>query len=199
MDGMQSGLCRRIGTALIATLVLGWGPAGAQDMTREEAEEEQRCVWSCLANSPGADSPAYQSCVETICLAPKPSLPRASSVPAAVWKSGVSTGNQAYYAGVEISGKSFSFHCTRGGEALLAIDGMGSRTDIGLRIDDLRYGLEFTARNGVLFTPATPHLITQLLAGNVVEVARPGEAVAFPLTGSGKAIRRALAECGMRN
>lgn len=42
--------------------------------TAAQAQEEaagmvlQRCVWSCLANSKGADDPAYQACVDAICM-----------------------------------------------------------------------------------------------------------------------------------
>ena len=31
----------------------------------------QRCVWSCLANSKGADDPAYERCVKEYCEAEK--------------------------------------------------------------------------------------------------------------------------------
>lgn len=38
-------------------------PAHGQD----DAMEFQRCIWQCLANSTGADDPAYQQCITNIC------------------------------------------------------------------------------------------------------------------------------------
>lgn len=38
-------------------------PAHGQD----DAMEFQRCIWRCLANSNGADDPAYQQCVTDVC------------------------------------------------------------------------------------------------------------------------------------
>jgi hypothetical protein len=37
----------------------------------DEAMEAQRCVWRCLANSSGADDPAYGDCVDKHCSEPK--------------------------------------------------------------------------------------------------------------------------------
>jgi hypothetical protein len=79
------------GLLLVAALVAG---------TAVEAQEEdpemalQRCVWSCLANSKGADDPAYQACVDAQCMpawdelmaseAPPPEPPVDGVLPAAV-------------------------------------------------------------------------------------------------------------------
>jgi hypothetical protein len=46
-------------------LFLGAGSVAAQ----VDPMEEQRCVWSCLANSPGAESREYSDCVAQICTA----------------------------------------------------------------------------------------------------------------------------------
>lgn len=52
------------GLAVIAGgLALLAPPAHGQD----DAMEFQRCIWRCLANSNGADDPAYQQCVTDIC------------------------------------------------------------------------------------------------------------------------------------
>lgn len=50
--------------AIVSLLMIG--PALAQ----EDPMEEQRCVWACLANSPGADSDEYNACVRQYCEAP---------------------------------------------------------------------------------------------------------------------------------
>jgi hypothetical protein len=56
--------------------------------TTAQAQEEdpemvlQRCVWSCLANSKGADDPAYQACVDAICVPTSKGQPASSAGPA---------------------------------------------------------------------------------------------------------------------
>lgn len=55
----------RRGLLVVVTLV------AATALQAQEEDPEmilQRCVWSCLASSKGADDPAYQACVDTICL-----------------------------------------------------------------------------------------------------------------------------------
>jgi hypothetical protein len=50
--------------------VLSAAPAAAQiedPMMEDPMMEQQRCVWSCLANSPGNDSPEYNACVKQYC------------------------------------------------------------------------------------------------------------------------------------
>ena len=48
---------------LFAVLVFWAAAAGAQT----DPMEAQRCVWACLANSSGANDPAYHACVEARC------------------------------------------------------------------------------------------------------------------------------------
>lgn len=178
--------------AAVAALWLGGGAASAQ----MSAEEEQRCVWQCLYNSPGAESREYQDCVASICLAGEPAEPPAAA-PSARWAAGAGSGG-SHFAGVEIPGRSFSFLCQRGGPGLLAVAGMGTRSDgIAVRIDQQAYGLPFVAENGMLYTAAEPPLLRALMAGNVVQVTVGGDAAAFPLAGSAAAIRAALAGCGL--
>lgn len=50
--------------SLAATL-----PVHAQD---DDPMEFQRCIWRCLANSNGADDPAYQACITNICEGEEP-------------------------------------------------------------------------------------------------------------------------------
>ncbi|MBL4927603.1 hypothetical protein [Fuscibacter oryzae] len=51
-------------TAVALVLAIA-APVAAQDESPEM--EQQRCVWSCLANSPGNDSPEYNACVKQYC------------------------------------------------------------------------------------------------------------------------------------
>jgi hypothetical protein len=55
---------------LVVSILLAYytAPASAKE---DEAMEVQRCVWSCLANSAGADDPAYGNCVDKHCNEPK--------------------------------------------------------------------------------------------------------------------------------
>lgn len=199
----SGGGTARLRIALMVLLAMSCAvpPATAQ----MSAEEEQRCVWQCLANSPGgAASDAYNRCVEEMCVEqPRAAQPPASRTPRAAWTSGAGQGG-SYYAGVEIPGKSFSYLCKRGGPGLLAIAGLSRRAEaIALRIDDQNYGLSFVAQNGILYTdaPAGSHLLRALLGGKAVHVtdSRSGANASFPLSGSGAAIRKALAGCGLRS
>lgn len=178
----------------------GGSPARAQ-MT---PEEEQRCVWSCLANSPGAESRAYQQCVERLCLGPQTPQPQAAArrpgvaAPTAAWRASPVEG-WTHYAGVQLPGdRSFSFLCQRGGLAVLAVGGLGAQPNgVELQIDDQSYGLRFVADKGMLYTPSTPHLQRALMGGSSVQVATQGGSARFPLAGSGAAIRAAMAACGL--
>lgn len=199
MERMTGGARRVLGAALLMALAAAAAPAAAQ----MSPEEEQRCVWSCLYNSPGAESRAYQQCVERMCTAPQAAQPRklpraqAPATPKAAWTAGGRGAGR--FAGVEIPGKSFSFLCQRGGPGLIAIAGFGARTNgITLRIDKQAYDLRFVTENGILYTAASSPLLRALMNGGAVHVARQGASASFPLTGSTAAIRKALDGCGLK-
>ena len=180
--------------AMVALLVATALPAWAQ----MSPEEEQRCVWSCLANSPGAESREYQQCVAEVCLG-EPSAPEPPAAPKAGWRAGAGEGG-AWYAGVELPGASLSFLCSRGGPGLLAIAGLGAREEgTALAVDGRGYRLPFVARNGMLYTAADPGspILKALRTGSVAEVTSRGGSAAFPLSGSGGAIAAALQGCGL--
>ncbi|HET9069819.1 MAG TPA: hypothetical protein VFN28_14335 [Amaricoccus sp.] len=186
--------------AAVALLAAATLPARAQ----MDPEEEQRCVWSCLANSPGAGSAEYNACVARLCMgdaapAEAQSQPAAPAVPRAVWTAGAGQGG-ARYAGVELSGRSLTFLCQRGGPGLMAVAGLGGDAQaVGVTVDGRAHRLPFVARNGILYTAADPGspILGALLGGSVAEVATRGGSAAFPLAGSGAAIRSALKGCGM--
>ena len=166
-----------------------------------DPEEEQRCVWQCLANSPGAASREYQQCVDAMCVAPRTAPPTAAApTPRVTWTSGAGKARGSHYAGVEIPGKSFSFICKRGGPGLLAIAGLrGPANAVAIRIDNQDYGLPFIVQNGLFYTNATPHLLNTLMSGKAIQVRNTQTRMdaTFPLSGSGSAIRKALAGCEM--
>lgn len=195
---MTDGARRALGAALLLALAAA-APAAAQ----MSPEEEQRCVWSCLYNSPGAESREYQQCVARMCTAPQAAQPRrqpraqAPAAPKAAWTAGGRGAGR--YAGVEIAGKSFGFLCQRGGPGLIAIAGFGARGDgMTLRIDRQAYDLRFVTENGILYTAASSQLLRALMNGGAVHVARQGASASFPLAGSTAAIRKALDGCGLK-
>ncbi|WP_297973674.1 hypothetical protein [uncultured Amaricoccus sp.] len=182
--------------ALAMLLLAGALPARAQ----MDPEEEQRCVWQCLANSPGAESRQYQECVERLCMAAPPAAekPRAAVPAGAAWTAGSGARGGGWYAGVEIPGKSLSFLCRRGGPGLLAVAGLGGRADgVALRVDRQAFALRFVAENGILYAAADSPLLGALMGGSRAEVSARGGSATFPLAGSGAAIRKALAGCGL--
>lgn len=69
--------------AFVLTLALLSTAAAAQD----DPMEAQRCVWRCLAESAGADDPAYGACVQSQCSsAPRaPASGRQAGAPRAAW------------------------------------------------------------------------------------------------------------------
>ncbi|NBE08629.1 hypothetical protein [Paragemmobacter ruber] len=68
----MSNPCRMVLTAVALSLV-----ASATWAQGDDGMEQQRCVWSCLANSPGAASAEYNACVAQLCEALNPGSPTA--------------------------------------------------------------------------------------------------------------------------
>lgn len=189
----------RVALAALAAVMFGAAAAQAQ----MSGEEQQRCVWSCLANSPGASSKQYNDCVERYCVAPRQSVaPKARTDPARGWTSHRTGNGAAHSAAIEAGGRSLSYICQRGGPGLLAIAGMGGGTrGVAVAIDGRSFRQNFVTRGGILYTDADPGsaLLAALMAGNEVRVTgSDGRRAAFPLTGSGAAIRGAMAACGLR-
>lgn len=56
-------------------------PAAAQD----DPMELQRCIWRCLADSKGADDPAYGQCVADVCERAAEAAPPNQSIQIGVW------------------------------------------------------------------------------------------------------------------
>lgn len=193
-------MARHWGAAALVGATWLAGAAAAQ----MDPMEEQRCVWQCLANSPGADSRQYDDCVARMCVGEEPPAPAAAALalPTAAWKAGAAAGG-AHYAAVDVPNAAMTFVCTPDGAAQLGIAGAGSRADaVDFRVDDRVFRLRFVAKKGVLFTAAPPGspLLGALTGGAAATVLDKagGHAVSFPLTGSGAAIGAALAGCGLR-
>lgn len=74
---------------------------------QDDAMEAQRCIWRCLANSKGADDPAYKACVKSHCNGEPAGSDRNASAP---WTYGLhpKLGIAAY---VEIGDEAFGLAC----------------------------------------------------------------------------------------
>ncbi len=74
----------RIAVCLAATIV---ALCSAPSPSRSDEMEQQRCVWSCLANSNGNTDPAYQACVDQFCSEPALAAPAAPTAPGRTFES----------------------------------------------------------------------------------------------------------------
>ncbi|MDO5633204.1 MAG: hypothetical protein Q4G22_15435 [Paracoccus sp. (in: a-proteobacteria)] len=185
---------------LIQTAPGAFAQAGAAERLR--AEEEQRCVWRCLADSPGAHSQQYQSCVERLCQAPpqapaaRQSTPRQPSAPG--WSNHRTSGGGGHSAEIGAGGRKLSVMCSRGGQVVLGLAGFGGRVDaMVLTIDRRAYRSPAITRGGIHYAQASLAVLQALMAGRQVQASAAGTRVTFPLGGSGAAIRTALTGCGL--
>ena len=186
----------RLALLIPALLALAVPAALAQSTAeRQRAEEEQRCVWRCLADSPGAHSQQYQSCVQRFCVAPQAApAPRQSSAPR--WTNHAQ-GN-AHSAEVAAGNRRLSVLCSRGGQVLLGLSGFGGRADaVTLTIDGRAHRGSAVTRNGIHYAEASPAILRALMNGRQLQAAAGTGSTGFSLGGSGAAIRAAMSGCGL--
>ncbi|MDP5306101.1 hypothetical protein [Paracoccus spongiarum] len=182
----------KLGIAALVTLLAV--PASAQ----MDDGELQRCIWRCLADSPGAASQQYNACVRRLCEGPAPARPAGPS-----WGHVGRASGGGQMASITVGASTLAFSCERGKPALLAIEGLpGPSRGIAVTVDGRPYRADFASRRGVHYTaiPAGSPLLAALLAGSSVQLRNPGgnSVSTFPLAGSSRAIGTAMARCGMR-
>lgn len=162
----------------------------------------QRCIWSCLANSPGAASWQYNQCVQTQCAwIGEPQVP-AQTGP---WRSGVASDGFSQFAGVEAEGRSdlgLYYFCNRTRASYLALFGLeGAGGQITLQIDQSAYTLNFSAMPGALRfdLPARSPFLEALSRGRQVVLYNSLGAELFraPLGGAALALGRVRTACGL--
>lgn len=130
--------------------------ASAQAQVAGDPMELQRCVWRCLANSPGAASAEYNACVAQFCADPQqdsssPRIPTPrDTIPAAAprWNAGVTADGLGRFAGVidPIRGNTFYVLCAPDGRRSFALFGPeGGGSALVVRVDESLYSLEFVA------------------------------------------------------
>ncbi|WP_295043823.1 hypothetical protein [uncultured Paracoccus sp.] len=167
-----------------------------------QQDDEQLCVNQCMFNHGPADNPAYHACVAQMCSGGQDAAPSAPSAPATGrWTNHATANGGGHSAAVEAGGRSLNYLCQRGGPGLLGLAGFGGSTrGVCLRIGGQRFSPPAIAGNGILYLQADPGspVLAALLGGSTVEVTAGGRQVAFPLAGSGAAIRKAMSACGLR-
>lgn len=165
-------------------------------------DQGQLCVNQCLFHHGPASNPRYHACVAEMCETGAPAMEptQRQATPAGRWTNQTTQNGGAHSAAVEAAGKSFNYICQRGGPGLIGMAGFGSNTNVTLQIGGQQFRPPSVAQNGILYTAADPGsaLLGALLAGSSVEVAAGGQRASFTLTGSGAAIRKAMAGCGLR-
>ncbi len=187
----------------VAALAVTGGAAFAQS-----AEEElQRCIFRCLYNSPGAESPEYNQCVETQCVAQ-------DSQSSSVWQSTqLFPDNPPYLDGRVASAStndgalSISYLCGRDGDSSMLLDGQVLRSTPVLngREHSIRFvvdgvsthwlgGSEYEGALYVAVTQTHP-LLQAMMGGSTLNIDMPGYSTTASLQGSADAIGGALSYC----
>lgn len=164
----------------------------------QESPELQRCIWSCLAGSPGAASPEYTQCVQAQCASGDK-----QSNPEARWTTGRTHDLQGYFAniGATNSPREISYVCYSDGRSffVLDIDLEGQGGTMAFVIDGRRFPLNFSRPDSILVAPITPNnrVLSELMSGSRLELLdTTGRTLSsFSLAGSSNAIGTVLRNC----
>lgn len=181
-------------------LCMGWGAQGwAQGY--EDPMEVQRCVWRCLADSPGAASQQYAQCVEALCSEgpPEPFVPSAANqANAPLWFAARTGDGKGNLAGVEdpLTGNSFYVMCGANGRHNLALFGPeGPDATMVMTIGGQSYQRAFVAYGGGYYArvDAGSAEVMALRAGRDLTIANAagGVLMQIVLNGSQQAIAAA--------
>lgn len=172
--------------------------AFAQD---EDPMEMQRCVWSCLANSPGADSLEYNLCVERFCATETAlsGLPN-NGVP---WGVGIASDGITRFAGLQVpdgQGEGVYFMCSpRSLPYLMLFAFDRPEGAYRLNIDGREFVLPFDRSRGQLTVSLRPdaQLLDILAQGRWLSVTDPRgyPAASVSLAGAARAIATAQIQC----
>lgn len=201
----------RMRTMRAAGLAVAWLMTGLPVAAQEDPEMEmQRCVWRCLADSPGAASAQYNACVQRLCVAqpapaqPVPVQPVAPAQSAApVWSGGTTADGLGSYAATSDRASSSTLYliCAPGRERYLMLVGSaGPSTMLDVVIDGIAHSLWFAEQGGGHYAtlPAGSPVVAALMRGRMVEIVNPAgyRAGTFSLAGAAGPISAALARCG---
>ncbi|MCL6281966.1 hypothetical protein M3P21_00330 [Ruegeria sp. 2012CJ41-6] len=177
-------------------------PAMAQDGSEWDL---QRCVWSCLANSPGAQSAIYHQCVSRHCTGPQYQPQAVTPAPVAQgWSAGMAADGKTWSAGLAAadgSGQGLYFQCIPGRDSYLMLYGLKAREGVfQISIDGRAYPLVFHGRRGELTSdlPASAPFLNLLGQGRVIAIVDPDGAyrASYGLLNAHGAIWQVRAACG---
>jgi hypothetical protein len=191
--------------AWILVLLMAPVPAVAQE---EDPMALQRCIWRCLAGSPGAASAQYNQCVEDQCTGieePVQSMAPASDgapvAPPQVWSAGVASDGVHRFAGIDRGqGQGFYYLCSAQGASYFTLSGLPlDPGQMQVIIGDVRYLVPFDAARGDLsvnIPPATP-FIEAVAAGDRMDVLTPEgySVLSISLMGARASLAQAVAGC----
>lgn len=161
---------------------------------QENPMEMQRCIWACLANSPGAASAQYNQCVQARCIE-QPSVPSATD-----WRAGLTRDGSHRFAGIDAEqGYGFYYFCNAQ-ERYFAL--VGLPMDAGqfrLVIENTAYQVPFDRRRGDLSVdlPANSVLGQAMQAGGMMDIqSLSGEfLIRFSLRGATAALQQTASAC----
>ena len=184
-----------------ALLVVAGVPVWAQDY--EDPMEMQRCIWRCLADSPGAASAEYAMCVERLCSEPSDNDPGpgpttfADPVRSAPgWFVGATSDGRGRFAGVSdpALGNSFYVMCSPDGRRYFALFGPeGPAAPLRLTMGSSAFTLNFSLENEGYYAAVSPDLreIAALQAAPDLLIQNAGGTALLHivLTGAAEAIR----------
>ena len=180
---------------IVVAIWPGW--AAAQD----DPMVLQRCIWSCLANSPGAESLQYNQCVESRCVAAPvqqsaPTLPDLRSD----WHIGRASNGVHFYAGTQAEqGYAFNYFCTPT-ESFFVLDSLPiPEGQYRLIIGAVEYLVPFNRARGALtvdIPPGSPFM-QAVQRGQMLTVQDMNRqhVIRFSLLGAAAALDTATGNC----
>ena len=179
----------------------------------EDYMEAQRCIWRCLADSPGAESAQYHQCVAAMCNEPAapPTLPRAAAPPAVpssafpAWSFGATADGLGRYAGqyAAETGNLIYYTCDGSGTQNLLLSGEveGPAGVLTLDADGQAFGLWFEPSAGgytARLEPGSPVPELLMRAARLELRNEAGWSLGrFAMGGARQAIGSARASCGL--
>lgn len=193
---IRGHIVKRLFAGLVC-VVLG----GAVHAQEGPAWDLQRCIWSCLANSPGATSFEYNQCVANYCTeeeAPSSVMPQM-----AVWSVGRASDGQTMFAGAQVpggAGEGIYFMCHPAQAPYLLLHGFDRPPGMyRLAIDGRSYNIPFDMSRGQLTVTLQPGAqLTRLMGqGQWLTLFGPGggQAARLSLSGAAGAMAQAQAQC----
>lgn len=175
------------------------GPAQAQF---SDPMALQRCIWSCLSNSPGAHSPQYHQCVNQYCNTQQ-RAPLAPVAPAKPWGHGLASDGISHFAGqTSTAGGNVGFYyfCKPRSESYIALFGAYAQPGpLRLVIGARSHTVYFNRARGELTAtiPAQGPVISDLSRGQWLSVRDPSgrSIMEVSLQGASTALYAATSSC----